>query len=335
MGLVRGRHADVPVLRGRQPGPHLRHPARRARLRRARPAGRPALLLHRRPGGRHRRTLAAAGAALGPRPRGQVPPAADGHRPHARHRRPGPLRPPRPQGRDGDDHAGVRGDVHRGGRRLPAGRRRRTALPGPGRRTRRLRALLRPPGQGRQGPLQGRDRRGDPACLPDPGRVGGPRAPGQGPRRPRHGRGPALRAGRRGPRGQPLRQRLQHRRAPHLPQGGVPGDRRLHECALLNPGTLPAWISRSPPWTCRPAWTRHWRSKRWRSASARTKSPYAVRSSSATCSSRAPAPSARPPRDAWSASSTACRTPAPTGGRPSSNRICARPATTSGWTTPS
>ena len=71
---------------------------------------------------------------------------------------PGPASPPRPQGRDGPDHAGVRGDVHRGGRRLAARRRRRAALPGPGRRTRRHRPVLRPH-RGRQGRLQGGDRR--------------------------------------------------------------------------------------------------------------------------------------------------------------------------------
>ncbi|CAM5743700.1 hypothetical protein SHIRM173S_02548 [Streptomyces hirsutus] len=76
--------------------------------------------------------------------------------------------------------AGLRGDVHRGGRDLPAGRRRRPALPGPGRRTHRRRTSLRPLRRRGQGRLQGRDRRRHRPHLPDPGRMGGTRTPGAG-----------------------------------------------------------------------------------------------------------------------------------------------------------
>ncbi len=59
---------DVPLLRGRQPGPDLRHPPSRTRLRGPRPQGRPPLLLHRRPVRRHRPALAPPGTELGPGP---------------------------------------------------------------------------------------------------------------------------------------------------------------------------------------------------------------------------------------------------------------------------
>ena len=118
---------------------------------------------------------------LGPGPRDPRPPAADGHRAAAGTRsRPTLSSAGSASDEMERDHAGLRRDVHRGGRRLAAGRRRRAALPGPGRRTGRRRPVVRPD-RGRQGRLQGRDRRGHPACLPDPGRLGRPRLPRPGP----------------------------------------------------------------------------------------------------------------------------------------------------------
>lgn len=135
VGLVRRRTAPLALLLGRQPRPHLRHPRSRPGLRRPRPPGRPPLLLDRRPRRAHRPAVAAARTRLGPGPRGPGEPAADGHREPVRRCDPRPLGPPDPQGRDGHPDAGLRGDVHRGGRYLPARGRRRTPLPGTRRRT--------------------------------------------------------------------------------------------------------------------------------------------------------------------------------------------------------
>ncbi len=80
---------------------------------------------------------------------------------------------------------GVRGDVHRGGRGLPAGKRRRPPLPGPRGRTRRRGTLVRASRRAGQGRLQGGDRCGDLQGLSDPGRVGGPEYRGEAWRPPR------------------------------------------------------------------------------------------------------------------------------------------------------
>ena len=63
---------------------------------------------------------------------------------------------------------------------------------------------------------------------------------GSGPGGARHGGGPALRPGGRGPGGQPLRQRLQHRGEADVPTGGLPGGRRLHERPVLSRPAAPA-----------------------------------------------------------------------------------------------
>ena len=70
-------------------------------------------------------------------------------------------------------------DVHRGGRRQPAPGRRRRRLPRAGRRAGAGRAVA-GLDRGRRGAVQGRDRRGLPRRLPDPGRLGRPRATAAG-----------------------------------------------------------------------------------------------------------------------------------------------------------
>ncbi len=160
VGLVRGRRADGAVLRRRQPGAGRRDARRpvRAFADRARRQGRrcssivgPAELID--------LLWRLLEPALGPGPRGPPRPAPHGRSTVPAAGRAGSAGPPGPPGRDRHDPAGVRGHVHRGGRRLPAGRRRRplyrarvAELVGAGR-------LVRPH-RGRPGGLQGRDRRG-------------------------------------------------------------------------------------------------------------------------------------------------------------------------------
>ena len=79
-------------------------------------------------------------------------------------------------------------DVHRGDRCAPGHWRRRRAVSRAGRRDHRSGSLARPDRQ-RPGAVQGRDRRGDRSCLPDPRSLGGSAAAQRRPRRGRDGRG--------------------------------------------------------------------------------------------------------------------------------------------------
>ena len=222
VGLVRGRQAALPLLRRRQPGPDLRHPRAPCAPSPTAPAG-PA--------------AAAPRSSAPPRPPPQLWRLLEPSWGPAREVRahqplmvtdslpadiaPDPLRPPDPQGRDGHDHAGVRGDVHRGGRRLPAGRRRRPALPGPGRRTRRLRPLLRPHRRTARSSSRRRSARPPRSACQIQGVWVAPEYRGRGLAEP--GMAAVLRYALRGrrPGGQPLRQRLQHRGAARRTAGSA------------------------------------------------------------------------------------------------------------------
>ena len=85
------------------------------------------------PAGRGRAAVAAPRAALGAAARDPLGPAAPGDRQRRRRSPPDPLVRRTDAGRPRRALPGVRGDVHRGGRRLPGGRRRRRPLPRPGR----------------------------------------------------------------------------------------------------------------------------------------------------------------------------------------------------------
>ena len=154
----------------------------------------------------------------------------------SRHR-PGPVRPSHPQGRDGDDHAGVRGDVHRGGRRLPAGRRRRACSTRPGSPNSSAPAA-RSPASTPTARSSSRRRSAPRPTAPARSRACGspPSTGGRGLAAP--GMAAVLRyaLARRGPGGEPLRERLQHGRATDVPQGGLPRGRRVHERPVLDAG---------------------------------------------------------------------------------------------------
>ncbi len=103
---------------------------------------------------------------------------------------PDPLRTTDRAGRPRRALPGLRGDVHRGGRRLARDRRRRRPLPGPGRAAGREGLVVRPH-RGRPGGLQGGGGGRVAVRLPGPGRLRRPRPARRGPRGGRDGGGRA------------------------------------------------------------------------------------------------------------------------------------------------
>ena len=133
LGLRRGARPGGGLPGRGQPDPLRRARGRargRGRVRRAGPAGRPALLDDRRSGRLRGAAVGPAGPALGAGPRPPPRPAAHGHRPPARRGRRAAGAAGAPGGA-GDPAAGGRRHVHRGGRRQPAPGRRRRRLPRP------------------------------------------------------------------------------------------------------------------------------------------------------------------------------------------------------------
>ena len=177
VGLRRRRPPRVALLRRRQPGARCRPAPRRSRAfaERARRQGRrcssivgprDAVAPHvgpssSRPGGRPARSA--------------TRPAADGDRRSAVAGAGRPAGAAGPAGRDRRAAAGLRGDVHRGGRRLAARRRRRGVLPQPGRRAGRAPAGPSPGSRTAGSSSRPRSARSA-GRLPGAGRVGAARA---------------------------------------------------------------------------------------------------------------------------------------------------------------
>ena len=219
------RRGDVGLLRGRRASSRCatsaptwcrsrprRRPARRSSRRPCAPGRRSSTIV-----GPHEAVEPALGRARGHlarTPRLPVGPAAP-RRDAAAGRRRRPAGAAYPQGRGGRALPRLRGDVHRGGRHLPGGRRRRRPLPRAGQPAGQPRLVVLPD-RGRPGAVQGRGRLRDAVRLPDPGGVRRPGVPRPGPRQRRDGRGGRDLPARRRADRLALRQRAQPGRA-----GGV------------------------------------------------------------------------------------------------------------------